>query len=194
MCSPGYRRRGLPRCGGPSAHLLGFGDTKVGVDVQGVLPVLLCLALLTAGVTDGGQAAVGPGLLVVVPAPTSQGQRGRVTGAGLIGAPGGEECFPGTIERLGMAAAVADFLVESQRLLMVSGGLVMVPLLVADLSEPAESAALFPRVAGLAGEGERSGEAVAGLGVLADGEQRFPSVVDCRDLELAVTELLVQSQ
>ena len=29
----GHRRRGLPRWGGASAHLLGFGDTKPGVDV-----------------------------------------------------------------------------------------------------------------------------------------------------------------
>jgi hypothetical protein len=117
-----------------------------------------------------------------------------MAGAGLIGLPGGEECFPGTIERLSLAAAVADFLVERQRLLVVSGGLVMVPLLVADLAESAESAGLFPRVAGSTGEGERSGEAVAGLGVLAGGEQGFPGVVDCRGLELAVADLLVQSQ
>src|SRR5262249_61709338 len=104
--------------------------------------------------------------------------------AGLIGLPGGEECSPGTMECLGLAAAVADFLVERQRLLVVSGGLVTVPLLLADLAESAESAGLFPRVAGLAGEGERCGEAVAGLGVLAGGGQGFPGVGDRRGLGL----------
>jgi hypothetical protein len=56
----GWARAGI----GVGAHLGGFGDAEVGVDVQGVLPVLACLLQRTSGVAGVGEAAVGAGLLV----------------------------------------------------------------------------------------------------------------------------------
>ena len=44
----------------------GVGDTEIGVDVQGVLPVLAGLIQLVGGLAGAGQTVVGAGLLVAV--------------------------------------------------------------------------------------------------------------------------------
>jgi hypothetical protein len=58
----GFPCRDLVHGGGAGAHAGGFGYAEVGVDVQGVLPVLACPAELAGGVAGLGQAAMGAGL------------------------------------------------------------------------------------------------------------------------------------
>jgi DNA-binding CsgD family transcriptional regulator len=168
-----------------------LGDAEVGVDGAGVLPVLVRGAGDLAG---GGEAVVGAGLLVAVPGAAGEGERGGEAAVGLGVLAGGQQSFPSPVECLGAAAVVAYALVKHQGLLVVSGGLVIVALPVTDLAKPVESAGLFPLVAGLAGSGERGGEAVLGSGVLAGGQQGFPGVVEGCGLCVALAELLEQSQ
>jgi hypothetical protein len=89
-------------------HGGGFGDAEVGVDVASVPLVLGCAAGITESLAGGGQAVMGAGLLVEVPAAASKGERSgeAVLGPGWLA--GGEQGCPGTVERLGLAAAVAD--------------------------------------------------------------------------------------
>jgi hypothetical protein len=50
---------------------------------------------------------VGSGLLVAVTCLTGKGERVGVAGAGLVRLAGGQQGFPGAVERLGFAAAAA---------------------------------------------------------------------------------------
>src|ERR1700733_12360198 len=86
---------------------------------------------LAAG-CQASQAAVGAGLLVTVAGLAGQGERGGVAGAGLLVLAGGQQGFPGTVECLGLAAAVTYLPEQLQRLLVVGGSLVMVALPMAD--------------------------------------------------------------
>src|SRR4029077_4499536 len=132
-----------------------LGDTEVRIDIQGVLPVLASLVRLTEGLAGAGQALGGTGLLVTLAGPACEGERHGVAFAGLGGLADCQQGLPLAVERLGFPAAVADLPVDSQRLLVIAGGLVIVTLLAADVGEPGQGAGLFALIAGLAGEGER---------------------------------------
>src|SRR6202034_1286266 len=94
----------------------------------------------------------------------------------------------------GLAAAVTDLPEQLQRLLVVGGSLVMVALPMADLAQSGQRPGLRVFVAGLAGEGQRSGVEIAGLSGLAGGQQGFPGTVECLGLAIAVADLPEQLQ
>jgi hypothetical protein len=121
-------------------------------------------------VAGGGQATVSAGLLVAVTRLSGEGERGGVASASLVRLAGGQQGFPGAVERLGFPAAAAGRLEQGERLPVVFGRLRMLALAVADLAEPSQRLRLQITVPGLAGEGERGGVAGAGLVRLAGSE------------------------
>ena len=77
----GYRGLAGPRPGvwwAGLTRMWGFGDTEVGLCVQGGLPVLVGTARLAGGMVRSGQPVMGPGLLVAVSV-----RRVRVSAAGF---------------------------------------------------------------------------------------------------------------
>jgi hypothetical protein len=71
---------------------------------------------------------MGPDLFVLVTALDRQGQRSGVLDAGLAGLARGAERFAQTVERLGLARAVAGLAVQGQRLPEVADGLLAAAL------------------------------------------------------------------
>jgi RHS repeat-associated protein len=64
-------------------EVVGVGDVEVGVEDEGLLPVVVGLVEVADGVVGVGEAVVGVGLFVAVPDLGGQGERGGVLGAGL---------------------------------------------------------------------------------------------------------------
>ena len=64
--------------------VVGFGDTEVGVEGQGVLPVVAGLVGIAGGLVGVGEAVVGTGLLVAVADLGGQGERCAVMSVGLV--------------------------------------------------------------------------------------------------------------
>jgi hypothetical protein len=88
------------------AKPLGLRSAGIGGAGEG-LRVTVGLPAVAGGLARAGQAALSPGLFVLVTALDRQGQCGRVPGAGLVGLAGSEGRFVQTVECLGLAREIA---------------------------------------------------------------------------------------
>ena len=111
------------QCREVSADVVGVWDVKVGVEGQGLLPVVACLVVFTGGVVGVAKTGVRAALLVVVTGLNGQDERGSVLAVGLVGLPGGVQGLTDVVERLGFAGAVAGLAAEGERPLKMLTGL-----------------------------------------------------------------------
>src|SRR5260221_970192 len=84
----------VAQCSQVRADVVGVGDAELGVERQGVLPVLAGQAVLACGVARVSDTGVGAGLLVPVTGLDGQSERGRVLGARLLRLARGLAGFP----------------------------------------------------------------------------------------------------
>ncbi len=118
----------VAQCSQVRADVVGVGDAEVGVERQGVLPVLAGQAVLACCVASVSETGVGAGLLVPVTGLGGQGERGGVLGVSLLGLPRGVQGFPDPVECLGFAVAVAGLAEDGESPPQIIGRLLVAAL------------------------------------------------------------------
>lgn len=113
-------------------------------------------------------------------------------GLGLLA--GGEQGFPGAVERGGFPVAVAELLVQGKRLVLAANSLVMVALPVANPAKRGQRIGLKAPVAGPAGSDEGLLRVVGGLLVMALLMAGLAEVVQRLGLAGPVTDLPGRSE
>src|SRR5437660_234814 len=98
------------------------GDAEVGVESEGLLPVVVGLVAVTDGVVGVGETVVGVGLFVAVPDFGGQGECGGVLGVCLVELPVGVLGLSEAVQDPGFACPVIDLAGDCEGLLVVVGG------------------------------------------------------------------------
>lgn len=147
--------------------LVGFGDTKAGVDGQSVPPSFTGADVVAGGRVGVAEALMSAGLLVCVSALVGQNARIVVPTQGVPGLAHGEQVCSQAVERFGLTVAVFHLAADGQGHVVVLGGASVAALPPVQVAEVVQGVGLTFAVRGIAEQGEGLVQVTGGLRVAA---------------------------
>jgi len=140
----GYSRQDLVE---PGLDVICLGRAELGVQSEGLLPVVPGLSRVGPGRGGAGEAVVGAGLQMHVAGLAGQGERGGVMGASLPVIAGGQRDFTEKVERIGLGGTRAGLAGQGQCQVKLAGRILVAALPEIEFAESQERVGLAVLVA-----------------------------------------------